>query len=71
MSELVKPAFYTREYDPQKSVRIFDRYQQYLFIKHNAYPIDMFVSSDENLVMVFDKEETRDLYKKYRRYELS
>lgn len=71
MIELAKPTFQTREYDPAKSVRIFDRYQQYLFIKHNAYPIDMYVSSDENLVMVFDKDETKELYKKYRRYELN
>lgn len=70
MSELVKPAFNTRSYDTNKVVRIADRWQSFLYIKHGAYPVDMYVSTDENLVMVFDKEETRELYEKYRRYEL-
>ena len=70
MSELAKPAFHTRDYDPTKCVAIRDRYQSYLYIKHHAYPVDMYVSSNEDLVMVFDKEETKELYEKYRRYEL-
>lgn len=70
MAEFVKPAFYTREYDPQKCVAIRDRYQSYLYIKHGTYPLDMYVSSNEDLVMVFDKEETKELYERYRKYEL-
>lgn len=71
MEDFIEPAFRTRSYDARNVVRVKDRYQQYLFIKHNAYPIDMYVSiQDNNLIMVFDKTETRELYEKYRRYEL-
>lgn len=68
---LVTPTFQTRRYAPEDVVAIRDRWQQYLYIKNGAYPIDMYVSySDENLVMVFDKQETQHLYQAYRRYEL-
>jgi len=71
MKDLIKPAFQTREYDPTKVIRCHDRWQQYLYIKHGAKPLDMYVSHEsEDLIMVFDKSETRDLYEKYRRYEL-
>ncbi len=69
MGEFVKPTFQTNEYNPKNCVAIRDRWQQFLYIKHMAYPIDMYVSGDD-LVMVFDREKTRDLYEKYRRYEL-
>lgn len=67
---MVRPNLNGLPYDPAKCVAIRDRYQQYLFIKHLAKPVDIYVSSDENLIMVFDKEATKDLYEKYRRYEL-
>lgn len=68
---LVEPTFYTKKYNPIEVVRIADRHQQYLYLKHGAYPVDMYVSIDtEELVMVFDKESTKELYEKYRKYEL-
>lgn len=68
----ILPTFQTREYFAAESVAIRDRYQQYLYIKHNAYPIDIYVSNSTNdLVMVFDKEATKDLYKLYREYKLT
>ena len=71
MEDYILPAFNTKAYDPRKVVRIKDRYQQYLYLLHSAYPVDMYVSAqDKNLIMVFDKEETKELYEKYRRYEL-
>lgn len=70
MKELVKPAFYTRDYDPDKCVAIRDRWQSFLYLRHGAKPVDIFVSTNDDLVMVFDKEETKELYAKYRRYEL-
>jgi len=68
--EYIKPTFQTKRYKSNEVVRCFDRYQQFLYVKHNAYPVDMYVDSRENLVMVFDKKETKDLYEKYRKYEL-
>lgn len=71
MKDLIKPAFQTKDYDPKKVIRCRDRYQCYLYLKHGAYPVDMYVSAaTEDLIMVFDKAETHDLYEKYRRYEL-
>lgn len=70
MAELVKPNFYTRDYDPSKCVAIRDRWQSFLYIKNGAKPVDIYVSSNEDLVMVFDRKETKELYEKYRKYEL-
>lgn len=70
MNNLIKPTFDGFGYDPKKSVAVRDRWQQYLYIKNGAKLLDIYVSSDENLVMVFDKMATKELYEKYRRYEL-
>lgn len=71
MRELVKPNYHTNKYDPEKCVAIRDRWQQYLYVKNGAKPHDIFVSIEtEDMVMVFDKEETKELYEKYRKYEL-
>ena len=68
---LVTPTFETRKYNAKECVAIRDRWQQYLYIKNGAYPVDMYVSdADKNLVMVFDKVKTYELYQKYRKYEL-
>lgn len=70
MEEQIRPSFQTRDYKISESCFIRDRYQCYLYIKHGARPLDMYVSSNEDLVMVFDKKDTKELYEKYRRYEL-
>ena len=70
MNNLITPSFQTRAYDPKKSVAIRDRWQSFLYIKHHAKPLDIFVDANDNLVMIFDKEETRELYKLYREYKL-
>lgn len=66
----IKPAFQTRPYYIRDTVAIKDRYQSFLFIKHGASPVDLYVDCNDNLVMVFMKSETKELYEKYRRYEL-
>lgn len=70
MNELINPSFTGAAYDPRKSVAVRDRWQQYLYIKNGAKLLDIYVSPDENLVMIFDKKDTKELYEKYRRYEL-
>lgn len=67
----IKPTFQTRPYKVSKSVFLKDRYQQYLYIKHGAKMLDCYSDSFDNLVMVFDKKETQELYKKWRNRELS
>ena len=64
-----------QKYSLNDVVRICDPKQQKLYIKHNAYPIDMYVtkdlySDDEILIMLFNKEETRELYIKWKAHEL-
>lgn len=68
--EWIKPCFQTRPYKVKDSIFVKDRYQSFLYVKHGAKPLDLFVDTAENLVMVFDKKETRELYEKYRKYEL-
>lgn len=64
-----------KKYSLNDVVRIVDPKQQKLYIKHNAYPVDMYVtkdiySGDEILIMLFNKEETRELYLKWKTHEL-
>ena len=70
MEQKIKPTFQTREYYSRDVIAIRDRWQQFLYVKHAARPLDIYVDSNDNLVMIFDKNETRELYEKYRRYEL-
>ena len=71
MSNLVKPAFQTRSYNTRDAVAVKDRYQSYLYVRHGFYPVDMYVDSNDNLVMIFPKNERgKELYEKYRKYEL-
>ena len=71
MNELIKPTFQTRPYRASQSVFIKDRYQSYLYIKHGARVLDLYADNMDNLVMVFDKDETKELYRKWRNRELS
>ena len=72
MDSLIKPSFQTRPYKTVEVVRIKDRLQQFLYIKHGAKPVDMYVSETENnLIMIFMKSETNELYKKWRGHELA
>lgn len=64
-----------KDYKLSDVVRIKDPKQQKLYIKHDVYPIDMYVtrdeySNDEILIMLFRKEETKDLYIKWKNHEL-
>lgn len=67
---------HNEKYSLHDVVRIVNPKQQKLYIKHNAYPVDMYVSKDlysddEILVMLFNKEETRELYVKWTNHELA
>ena len=70
-TDFIKPTFQTRPYKASQSVFIKDRWQSFLYIKHGAKLLDLFVDHLDNLVMVFDKKETQELYKKWRNRELS
>jgi hypothetical protein len=70
MEPKIKPAFQTQEYYPQDVVRIKDRYQQFCWLRENVYPLDMY-ESDGDVIMIFPKnEKTRELYRRWRNREL-
>lgn len=63
------------EYSLNNIVRIVDPKQQKLYVKSGAYPIDMYVTKDlysdnDILVMLFNKEDTKELYIKWKNHEL-
>lgn len=63
------------KYSLSETVRISDPKQQKLYIKHNAYPIDMYTTknlekTDDVLIMLFNKKDTKDLYIKWKNREL-
>lgn len=66
---LVHPNYHCEDYDPAKCVRTKDRWRQFLFIKNGAKIHDIYVNGDD-LIMVFDLKETKELHDKYKRYEL-
>lgn len=65
-----------RDYNLNEIIRIINPKQCLLYIKSGVYPIDMYTSVDERtnnavLVMIFLKEETTEVYKKWCNYELN
>jgi hypothetical protein len=66
---LIKPAFQTKAYKLNDVAFVRDRFQQFKYLTCGAYPLDMYESNGD-LIMVFSKAETRDLYKKWRNHEL-
>ncbi len=66
----------SRDYLLHEVVRIVNPKQQLLYIKNNVYPIDIYTSIDDKtdnaiLAMVFLKEDTIEVYKKWCNYELN
>ncbi len=65
-----------RNYHAKDVVRIVNPKQQLLYVKNEVFPIDMHTSIDDKtgnniLVMIFLKEDTRDVYKKWCDYDLT
>lgn len=64
-----------RDYDTREVVRIVNPKQWRLYIKNRVYPVDIYPSIDENendvIVLIFLKEETKDLYEKWIAHELT
>ena len=72
----IKSNLNPKDYTTNESVRIINPKQQLLYIKNSVYPIDIYTSIDERtsngvLVMIFLKEETTEVYKKWCNYELN
>lgn len=73
---MVRTNLKPRDYAVKDAVRIVNQKQCLYYIKNNVYPVDMYASIDEKtdkpiLVMVFLREETAEVYKKWCNYELN
>ena len=73
---MIKTNLKPRNYSIHEVVRIVNPKQYLLYIKNDVYPIDMYTSIDEDtgniiLAVVFLKEETTDVYKKWCNNELT
>ena len=71
----VKSHLKPRDYAPREVVRIVNPKQYLLYIKNGVYPIDMSTSIDDDngniiLAMIFLKEDTTEVYKKWCNYDL-
>lgn len=60
---------FNREYEIEDTVRIVNTKQAGLYIKNNVPLIDIFWSKD-NLVFVFNKNESKRAYQKWLNHEL-
>lgn len=63
-----------RNYSEKEIVRIYNRDQQTFYIDSGVYPIDLYPSySPKNdrkiIVMIFLKEDTKEIYIKWKSYE--
>lgn len=68
--ELIEPGFQTRPYKIKDVVFIKDRWQSFCYMLSGIMPVDMYVAMEtKDLVMVFRKDETKEVYQKYRNRE--
>lgn len=64
----------TKDYVLNEVNRICNVKQQIFYMDNGAFPIDMYPSYDYKhdrkiIVMIFEREKTKDLYKKWLNYE--
>ena len=51
----IKPKFNTYNYNPKKVIKVINPFKQKLYISNGIYPCDIYVDSEERLVMLFEK----------------
>lgn len=71
----IQSNLHPRDYIAREVARIVNRRQQDLYIKNKVFPIDIYTSIDDRTgaditVMIFLKEESKDVYQKWCDYEL-
>lgn len=72
---IVRTNLRARDYLLKEIVRIVNPKQQLLYIKNDIYPVDIYASIDNKtgnniIVMIFLKEDTVEVYKKWCDHEL-
>lgn len=71
---LIKTNLKPKNYSEKEVVRICNRDQQTFYINSNIYPVDMYTTynfkNDKKIIaMIFLKEDTQEVYKKWCNYE--
>jgi len=71
----IKSNLSPRNYTEKEVCRIINPLQAKMYIKNKVYPIDIYTGMDRKtgktiLVMIFLKEETKEAYELWCRYEL-
>ena len=66
---------HARDYGLKEVVRIVNIKQQIAYMSAGVYPVDMYVSIDDKtnnsiIVMIFLKEDTKEVYQTWCNYEL-
>lgn len=64
-----------RDYHLNEINRICNVKQQMFYMDNDVFPIDMYTSYDDRhdrkiIVMIFEREKTKDLYKKWCNYDI-
>lgn len=72
---IIKTNLEGRDYSEKEVVRIYNRDQQTFYINSDVYPIDLYSSYNPKnnkkiIVMIFEKDKTKELYKKWLNYDL-
>ena len=65
-----------RSYDVFKTIKILNLKQATLYMANNIYPVDIKISinnktKEKCLVFYFDREESKEVYDKWCKYELN
>lgn len=72
---MVKTNINARDYKYNEVVRICNVKQQIFYLSSNVYPIDIYTSYDDKndrkiIVMIFEKDKTKELYQKWLNYDV-
>ena len=72
---MVKTNIKARDYKYNEVVRICNVKQQIFYLSSGVYPIDIYTSYDDKndrkiIVMIFEKDKTKELYQKWLNYDV-
>ena len=72
---MIKTNINARDYKYNEVVRICNVKQQIFYLGSGVYPIDIYTSYDDKndrkiIVMIFEKDKTKELYQKWLNYDV-
>ena len=72
---MIKTNINARDYKYNEVVRICNVKQQIFYLSSSVYPIDIYTGYDDKndrkiIVMIFEKDKTKELYQKWLNYDV-